>query len=122
MRWEDTDAPGDRGRRSLMMWLLIGGVAVLLAVMASAVASLYQRVEEAQLEKVKRRYSRFDALAEARDRLTEELGREPRAIEIYEAAGVCEDEPGVEERPVVVDLRRRIDRIIDDGVSAVVAE
>jgi hypothetical protein len=96
--------------------LVIGGVLVLLTI-GAAVTVTHREATEAREEWLERRWSRFEELETAADRLRDGLGREPTVREIYEAADVAEPlEPPVgmaDGEDLVAGLQWRVSRIME---------
>ena len=103
-----------------MIAVIIVGVAVL--VIAAVIWSDAAQRETDDIDpEIEQRAARFETLAAAAEDLRTELGREPSVREIYAAIETNESEPDTSETDQVVDLRMRVDRIVND-LSSPLAE
>ena len=103
-----------------MMPFVIVGVAVLVIV-AVIWSDAAQREADDIDPEIEQRAARFESLAAAAADLRTELGREPSVREIYAAIETDESESDTSETDHVVDLRTRVDRIVND-LSSPLAE
>jgi hypothetical protein len=103
-----------------MIAVIIVGVAVLVIV-AVIWSDAAQREADDIDPEVQQRAARFETLAAAAADLHAKLGREPSVREIYAAIETNESESDTSETDQVVDLRMRVDRIVND-LSSPLAE
>ena len=104
----------------MVMFVVIG--AALLAIVAVVWSDMAQRAADEVDPAIEQRALRFETLAAVAEDLHAELGREPSVREIY--AAIEPDEPKEPKEPKsdqVVDLRTRVDRIVND-LSSPLAE
>ena len=104
-----------------MVMFVITAVAVL-AIVAVIWSDVAQRHDDDIDPVIEQRASRYEAFAVVAADLRLELGREPSVREIYAVVEADEpeaDEPEADEPEAdqVVDLRRRVDRIVSDRSS-----
>ena len=93
-----------------MMFVVIG--AAVLAIVAVVWSDMAQRVADDIDPAIEQRALRFETLAATAADLEAVLGREPSVREIYAAI-----EPHEPEADQVVDLRTRVERIVNDFSS-----
>jgi len=98
----------------MVMFVVIG--AAVLAIVAVVWSDMAQRAADEVDPAIEQRALRFETLAAVSEGLHAELGREPSVREIY--AAIERHEPKSDE---VVDLRTRVDRIVND-LSSPLAE
>ena len=103
-----------------MIAVIIVGVAVVVIV-AVIWSDAAQREADDIDPEIEQRAARFESLAAAAADLRTELGREPSVREIYAAIETDESESDTSETDHVVDLRTRVDRIVND-LSSPLAE
>ena len=99
-----------------MVMFVITAVAVL-AIVAVIWSDVAQRHDDDIDPVIEQRASRYEAFAVVAADLRLELGREPSVREIYAVVEADEPEADEPEADQVVDLRRRVDRIVSDRSS-----
>ena len=99
-----------------MVMFVITAIAVL-AIVAVIWSDVAQRHDDDIDPVIEQRASRYEAFAVVAADLRLELGREPSVREIYAVVEADEPEADEPEADQVVDLRRRVDRIVSDRSS-----